>query len=495
MKWIDDLVPAEDPDLLAIIDHDNRHFTYGDLAEMVDQMARALAAHGLRPGDRLICIAENSATFAVSILAAARLRAWITPLNARQSENEIEAVRNHSGARAILFTPEASPPAMAHANRLGASVIGRLACGDILVTPVYETEAEPLDPTPETQVAALMYTTGTTSAPKGVMLTHSNLMWNARASGGVRELTPGDVVLAVLPATHIYCFSSGILAALHARAAIRFIPRFTPEAVLDAFAEGASMMPAVPQMYQAIVNHLKSQGKKPYAPRLRLISSGGAPLDPDWKRGIEEFFGLPLHNGYGLTETSPGVSVTRSARPRPDTSVGEPVEGVELLIDAPNEDGVGELLIRGPNIMKGYYRNPEATSIAIRPDGFFCSGDLARFGENGDLYIAGRKKELIIRSGFNVYPPEIEAMLTRHPDVHQAAVVGRQIPGNEEILAFILTEPGASAEAIETWLRDQLVAYKIPQHFLIVDAYPAAPTGKILKHKLIETFKDRLPPV
>jgi len=245
-------------------------------------------------------------------------------------------------------------------------------------------------------------------------------------------------------------------------------------------------------MYQAIVTLLKSRDQKPLAPRLRLISSGGAPLDPEWKAGIEAFFGLPLHNGYGLTETSPGVTVTRPDRPRKDVSVGEPVEGVEVVIDRPDADGIGEVLIRGPNVMLGYYRNPEATAEAIRPDGFFRSGDLGRIGPEGELYIVGRKKELIIRSGFNVYPPEIEAMLTRHPDVLQAAVVGRQVKGNEEILAFLLTKGDISEPDIRAWLKERLVAYKIPQHILIVDSFPVAATGKILKSRLISVFADRL---
>lgn len=492
MNWVDDLIEGGNPALTAIVDHDGTSFSHGDVSDMTDRLAGILESHGVRAGDRVMIVSENCATFAIAILAVCKLRAWITPVNARQSAEEIQAIFDHSGARCILFTPEASSISADHALRLKAASLGNLPCGDILATEPAESTPEPLCADPAAQVAALMYTTGTTSAPKGVMLTHSNLVWNALVSGKIRSLGPSDVVLAVLPGTHIYCFSSGILAALAARAAIRFLPRFTPEIVLQAFADGATMMPAVPQMYQAIVNHLNSRAERPYAPKLRLISSGGAPLDPDWKKGIEEFFNLPLHNGYGLTETSPGVTVTRPENPRNDISVGEPVDDVEILIDDPDSDGIGEVLIRGPNIMKGYYRNPSATRDAIRPDGFFKSGDFGRIGDEGELYIVGRKKELIIRSGFNVYPPEVEAMLTRHPGILQAAVVGRSIPGNEEILAFLLTDGNLSVDDAKNWLRDHLIAYKIPQHFLIVDSFPTAPTGKILKHKLVEVFADLL---
>jgi len=279
-----------------------------------------------------------------------------------------------------------------------------------------------------------------------------------------------------------------LIGALYGGATIRFMPRYSPEAVLQAFAEGASVMPAVPQMYQGIIQHLESRGEQPNAPRLRYISAGGAPLDPEWKTKVEAFFGLPLNNGYGLTETSPGVAATRPDHPRNDISVGEVMEGVEILIDQSDQDGIGELLIRGPNIMKGYYRNEEGTRAAIRPDGYFRSGDFARIGSDGELYIVGRKKELIIRSGFNVYPPEVEAMLTTHSGILMAAVVGRQIQGNEEILAFLLVSGDLGEASVKAWLKERLVGYKIPQHVLIVDSFPTAPTGKILKHKLTEVY-------
>jgi acyl-CoA synthetase (AMP-forming)/AMP-acid ligase II len=491
--WLNDIVRGGAPKACAIIDHDNARYSYGDLGQMVDEMNTYLSAHGIRPGDRVMVVSENCATFAVALLALTRLRAWITPVNARQSADEVEAIRQHSGARAALFTPEASDNARAHAARLDARELGRIACGAVLITEVAETTPEPLSDDPAQQVAALMYTTGTTSAPKGVMLSHANLMWNTKVSGKTRKLGPEDCVLAVLPATHIYCFSSGVCAALYAGATIRFMPRFTPEAVLEAFADGITMMPAVPQMYQAIVNLLRGRGEKPSAPRLRLISSGGAPLDPEWKKGIEDFFGLPLHNGYGLTETSPGVTVTRPERPRDDVSVGELVDGVEVTIMDPDEEGIGEVLIRGPNIMLGYYHNPEATAQAIDAGKWFHSGDLGRLGPDGELYIVGRRKELIIRSGFNVYPPEVEAMLTRHPEILQAAVVGRQVSGNEEILAFLLSRaPDLTEDQVKSFLRDHLVAYKIPQHVFIVDQFPIAPTGKILKHKMVSVFAERI---
>lgn len=491
--WLDELADRHPRDRLAIIDHDGQRLSYGDLADSVGTLRAALRRHGVRAGDRVMVVTENCAAFAALIIALAGLRAWVLPVNARHSAEEITAIARHAGARCLLFTPDASPASADHAARLEAEHLSKPASGPILATAIMSTEPEETSDDPADQVAALLYTTGTTSAPKGVMLTHGNLMWNAEVSGRTRRLVPDDVILAILPGTHVYCFSSGIIAGLFHGTTVRFVPRFTPEAVLAAFAEGASVMPAVPQMYQAITGLLKRRGERPDAPRLRLISSGGAPLDPDWKRGIEEFFGLTLHNGYGLTETSPGVTVTRIDGPAGDLSCGLPVDGVEVAIDDPDADGIGEVLIRGPNVMKGYYRNPDATRTAIRPDGFFCSGDLGYLGPRGELYIVGRRKELIIRSGFNVFPPEIEAMLTQHPAIAQAAVVGRAVKGDEEIIAFILAEEGLTEAEVKDWLHTRLVAYKIPQHIRIVPGYPTAPTGKILKHKLIETFGGLLP--
>jgi acyl-CoA synthetase (AMP-forming)/AMP-acid ligase II len=270
------------------------------------------------------------------------------------------------------------------------------------------------------------------------------------------------------------------------------MPRFSPAEVLEAFAEGASVMSAVPQMYAAILRHLKAEGAPPVAPRLRYISAGGAPLDPEWKHRIEEAFGLPLNNGYGLTETAPGVSGTWQAAPRSDTSVGYALPDVELRIDQPDKDGVGELWIRGPGIMKGYYRDPGRSAEVLPGGGWFRSGDLARIDADGALFIVGRLKELIIRSGFNVHPPEVEAMLTRHPAISQAAVVGRMLPGNEEILAFCLSDGSVGEAELKDWLRGHLTHYKVPQHILFVDHYPIAATGKILKHKLVEHFAPLL---
>ena len=488
--------PADD---LAIIDHDGRRVTFGDLRHMAQCLAEALTLHGIRPGDRLALIAENSAFYAAAIMAASMNDAWITLVNARQSETEIADIMAHSGARAAIFTTDASAEARAHAARMQATEIGTLPMGPnmgpnmgpILASPIRDALPEPCTASGD-QIAALLYTTGTTSTPKAVMLRHRNLYFNAVNSAAYNALAPGDQVLAILPGTHVYGFASLFITAMHAGAAIRFVPRFDPADTLAHLRDGVTIFPGVPAMFAALLAHLSQTGAPLDAPRLRSIGAGGAPLDPDLKIRIEALFGLPLSNGYGLTETTAAVSISSKSAPQSDISVGAPVPGVDVRIDAPNAQGIGEVLIRGGNVMAGYYRDPAQSAAVLGPGGWFRSGDLGWLEEDGRLHISGRLKELIIRSGFNIYPPEIEAMLTRHPAIRQAAVIGRKHGGDEEILAFVLTDGSVTEPMIEKWLRRRLAAYKIPQHILIVEAYPVAATGKILKHRLVSHFADLL---
>ncbi len=228
---------------------------------------------------------------------------------------------------------------------------------------------------------------------------------------------------------------------------------------------------------------------------MRLIAVAGAPLDLDLKSRVEAELGLPLLNAYGITECSPGISGVRIDAPRDDSAVGRLLPGIETRIVGLNgatlSDGqVGELHVRGPNVMRGYYRAPDLTAKAIDPDGWFNTGDLARF-EGDCLFIAGRTKEMIIRSGFNVYPAEIEAVLSSHDAVVQCAVVGRAVQGNEEVVAFVqlLQGSNASPDDLMAHIAPQLTSYKRPSEIIVLEALPATSTGKILKHKLAETLR------
>jgi len=488
MDWIDTLAAGAAPGTPALCDALGATVSYGALDAGVQAMAERLAAHGLRPGDRMVLLAENCADYIVLLLAAARLRAWPVPVNARVSAPELDAVLAHAQPALVAFATAASADAAGHAARLGADGVGDVA---LLACP--GTQPEPVSDDPARQVGVMLYTSGTTGAPKGVMLSHATLAYNARTACRMRAMTSRDRLLLVLPGTHVMALSTAILAALNAGACLHLLPRFSPPAVLAALAGGATIMPAVPAMYDALLRHLSATGQRLDAPRLRQIGTGGAPLDPGWKARIEAAFGLTLNNGYGLTEAGPGISSTLLGPARRDGSVGHAYPECDIRLDAPGPDGAGELLVRGPNVMLGYYRNPDATAATITPDGFLRTGDLARIDADGAIHIVGRAKELIIRSGFNVYPPEVEAALSGCPGVVQVAVAGRAVPGNEEVVAFVLSDGTLTEAALRAWGADRLTAYKRPQHVVFVEALPMTPAGKVKKPELLARHAAALP--
>ncbi|MBO9413562.1 MULTISPECIES: AMP-binding protein [unclassified Ruegeria] len=484
MKRIHDILLNGAPDAVAIVDHDGTAFTYGALQAMISDAAAGLTRHGVRGGDRVLVLAENSVTFLVAVMALSRLDAWTVLVNARLTAAEVDRLIDLSEARCTVFTPEASPASAAHARRMGATQVATLDCGAFLLSPPRDVPIEPVQAGSD-QTAVLIYTSGTVGEPKGVMLTHGNLCFMSQVSGDMRRITPQDVTLAVVPGTHIFGLTSVFLAALAKGSGLIAMPRFEVAPVLDAIRSGVTILPAVPQIFAALMAELGHDSARIAPNKLRFIYAGGAPLDLSLKHEVEALFGQPLHNGYGLTEASPSVAATRLDYVRDDSSIGLPVPGVEVRIHAPDDQGVGELQLRGPNVMKGYFRNPKATAQAMTADGFLRSGDLARQDADGALHIAGRSKELIIRSGFNVYPPEVEAVLTAHPAVTLSAVVGRKVDRNEEVLAFVVARAPVTEKELRAWVRDRMAAYKVPSRIGIVAALPQAATGKIQKNKLL----------
>ena len=230
---------------------------------------------------------------------------------------------------------------------------------------------------------------------------------------------------------------------------------------------------------------------------LRYVSSGAAPLDPDWKRRAEAFYGVALQNGYGMTETTAGICATRSAIGNPDISVGPALPGVEVRVDQDIQgggDGLGEVLTRGPHVMLGYYRNRIETARVIDGNGWLSTGDLGQINSEGFLHIEGRAKELIIHGGFNVFPPEVEAALNAHPQVVQSAVIGRVENGDEHVLAFVQVVSGDEPDmaALRAFVAERLAGYKRPARIVMATSLPAAPTGKILKHRLLDHFAAQL---
>lgn len=491
LRRIHDLLDQAQPDRRLLRDADGRAWTYGQMADLSRQMAARLQAHGIRAGDRVMILSENCATYLAAVMAVSRLDAWALLVNARLTAAEVDRLAQVAGIRSAIFTPELSPASADHAERLGAVSLGALDCGDLRVLPIRDAVAEPVEDGPE-QTAVLIYTTGTVGEPKGVMLTHRNLLFMSDVARQLRRITVDDVTLAVLPGTHIFGLTSVILGALAQQSQLVMMPRFDAQLVLDQLARGVTILPAVPQIFAALLKHLNAQGQAPCTDSLRYIYAGGAPLDPGLKQRVEKLFGLVLHNGYGQTEASPGIAVTRMDAPRSDSSVGVAVPGTELTIHQPDENGVGELWTRGPHVMKGYYGNPAATAQTVMADGFLRTGDLARQDPDGAVHLVGRLKELIVRSGFNVYPPEVEAVLTDHPAVTICGVVGRAVPGDEEVTAFVTTHAPVTEDELRDWARARMAPYKVPSRILIAEALPQAATGKILKSKLLDHFRSQL---
>jgi acyl-CoA synthetase (AMP-forming)/AMP-acid ligase II len=505
-SWVGD-IPATwagaDGGRVALVDASGSH-TWRDLDDARRAWAERLAALGVRAGDRVMVVGENAPAMAMLIFAVTTLRAWIVNTNARLSTREVEAIRGHARPRRVIYLTGISPDARAHAAAdAGASDVDGGRWGAMALSALDEAaSAEPVEGDPARDVAALLYTTGTTGDPKAVMLTHSNLLFVARSARELRAITPGDRVLALLPLTHVYGLASVCLGSLLGGASLHFQARFAPAAAAAFIREQRlTVCQGVPAMYAKLLQHLRAVGETAFElPTLRFLYAGGSPLALDLKRDVEAFFGLTLHNGYGLTEASPTLTQTRHGAPRDDCSVGPALPGVELRsVDARGGDlpdgEVGELWARGPNVMKGYYRDPVSTAATMRPGGWLATGDLARREPDGACFIEGRLKELIIRSGFNVFPVEVEAVLNAHPAVSQSAVVGRAVAGDEEVVAFVELAPGkqASVEALLAHCAAALAAYKRPSQLVIVPALPAAASGKVLKGKLAQMARELSP--
>lgn len=484
------------PDKTALVE-DGASWTYDELRKAVEQTAIALSALEIRAGDRIMIVSENCVALAVLLLAASRNDAWAIVVNPRLAPRELDQIREHSGARRVFLTGAISREAATHASRYAAAVetVGPLS--DISVTALNdETTAEPAKASSAEQVAVLIYTSGTTGTPKGVMLTHENLLFSARTTADIRLMTRDDKLYVVLPISHIVGISLLIMT-LMTGATARLVSKYDPAALVKAMAEERiTILNGVPATYQRLLEHKTVAGlSRLDRGMLRLIAVAGAPLDLDLKSRVEKELGLPLLNGYGITECSPGISAVRIDGPRDDHAVGTLAPGVEARIvdrdGKPVADGqIGELHVRGRNVMLGYYRSPDQTAKAIDAEGWFNTGDLARF-EAACLFIVGRTKEMIIRSGFNVYPAEIEAVLSSHEHVVQCAVVGRPVEGNEEVIAFVKLLAGTqtSPQDLMAHVAPQLTSYKRPSKIIVLDELPATSTGKILKHKLAESLR------
>ena len=377
----------QSPDHPALVQGDVT-WTYAELAAVVADTALILQLYDIRPGDRVMIVSENSLALVALILAASEIDAWSVVVNPRLSAREVDLIREHSGARRVFYTIEVSDAARQHAERHDADIAVLRGLGTLGVGPLNrDTVPEPVEVDRSRQVAALVYTSGTTGNPKGVMLTHRNLLFSAQIASAQRE--PTDKAYCVLPISHIVGFSAILIASLMAGATVQLVPRYDPAALVSAIAnDGITHVFGVPATYQRLLEYKAVAGidRLPRG-KLRRLAVAGAPLDVALKSKIEAEFGLPLRNGYGITECAPAIAGVRAETPRSDDAVGSLITGIEARLVKPGGGAVapgevGELHVRGPNVMRGYYRAPEATAAVIDADGWFNTGDLARFEDD-----------------------------------------------------------------------------------------------------------------
>ncbi|MFE1289936.1 long-chain fatty acid--CoA ligase [Streptomyces sp. NPDC058751] len=471
--------------------HDDDTLTYAELDDASARVAALLRDRGVLPGDRVALTMPNVPTFPVLYYGILRAGAVVVPMNPLLKAREVAFTLRDCGARVALVHPLFADEVTKAAAETGT---------DCLVTGSEGFDAllrghEPLRDTPDRaddDAALILYTSGTTGTPKGAELSHRNLASNTLTTAEtLLQVGPEDVLFGGLPLFHAFGQTCALNTAVAAGATLTLLPRFDPRSALEIIArDGVTVFLGVPTMYAALLHAELPDGFD--AGRLRLAVSGGAALPVEVLHGFERRFGAAVLEGYGLSETSPVAAFNHPDRPRKAGSIGVPIRGVEMRLVA--EDGgtvapgeVGEIAIRGENIMTGYWNRPDATAEAVR-DGWFHSGDLARVDEDGFYFIVDRKKDMIIRGGYNVYPREIEEVLYEHPAVAEAAVVGVPHPlHGEEVAAVVTLRPGAeaTAEEIREHAKERVAAYKYPRLVTIAAELPKGPTGKILKREIV----------
>ncbi|HEX8121019.1 MAG TPA: long-chain fatty acid--CoA ligase [Solirubrobacteraceae bacterium] len=471
--------------------------SYAVLDAAASRAAGLIRAHGVSPGDRVGLQLPNVPYFPIAYFGALRLGAVVVPMNPLLKAREVAYHLSDSGSKVLLAWHGFADDARAGAEEAGAECIV-IAPGEFEqllgeVDPV-EDVADRADDDP----AVIIYTSGTTGTPKGATLTHANVASGARTGRDLVGADSSSVAVATLPLFHVFGMGSAMNTPLVARGCITLIPRFDPEKALSVVErDGATTFVGVPTMYTAML-HAPDREKYDVS-TLTLCVSGGAPMPSEVLKAFDEAFGAKILEGYGMSETTGMGSFNLPDRERKAGSIGVPIGGTEIkLVD---DDGnevppgePGEILMRGPFVMKGYWNRDEATE-EVMSDGWLHSGDIARMDEDGYFFIVDRKKDLIIRGGYNVYPREIEEVLYEHPAVREAAVVG--VPHEslgEEVAAAVSLAEGAEAtsEELRQFVKARVAAYKYPRVVTIVDDLPKGATGKVLKREIDpEVFATR----
>jgi long-chain acyl-CoA synthetase len=480
---------AEHGDRVAI-KLDDVELTYAQLDGASAHVAGLLKSKGVEPGDRVGIMLPNVPYFPVVYYGALRAGAVVVPMNVLLKGREVEFYLKDPESKVLFAWGDFGEAAEKGAEDTDAEVI--------LVKPgEFEDIVGAADPVTEVadrdgdDTAVILYTSGTTGTPKGAELTHDNLMSNVETIlDTLIQIEPDDVVLGALPLFHSFGQTCGLNACMKAGGTLTLLPRFDPDKAFRIIQrDRVTIFEGVPTMYVGMLHSDKADDADTSC--LRLCVSGGSAMPGEVLRSFEDKFSCKILEGYGLSETSPVASFNHPDRERKVGSIGTPIAGVEMRVvdedgkDVPEGD-VGEIAIKGPNVMKGYWRKDDATAEAIK-DGWFHTGDMAKVDDEGYFFIVDRKKELIIRGGYNVYPREVEEALYEHPAVQEAAVVG--VPDDkmgEEVGAAVVLKQGedVSVDELRDFVKGEVASYKYPRKIWIVDELPKGPTGKILKREV-----------
>jgi len=495
---------ARHPDRTAVVLGDLR-LTYAQLWGHALQYAAVLRDKGVGPGDKVAMLLPNTPHFPLTYFGTLALGAVAVPVHALLKAEEISYVLQDSGARVLVCAAPLLGEGAKGAELAGIPVLAVMDGGDatleridtaaLSATPIEAMVAREPDDT-----AVILYTSGTTGTPKGAEITHLNVTMNVLASATYSfDITKEDVVLGCLPLFHTFGQTCCMNTAFFVGASVVMLPRFDGAQALELLdKESCTIFMGVPTMYIGLLEAAKSSDLRP---RLKSALSGGAALPVPVLERFTEVFGTQVLEGYGLTETSPVATFNQVGfEPKPGT-VGKAIWGVEVQVaKAEVEDAIellptgelGEIVVRGHNVFKGYLNKPDATRAAI-VDGWFRTGDLGTKDADGYVAIVDRKKDMVIRGGYNIYPREVEEALLRHPAVGQVAVIGLPDPQyGEEVCAVVVKDPAGgevTEQELSAWSKTKLAAYKYPRRVIFADAFPLGPSGKVLKRELVEQYK------
>jgi len=487
----------DDPKRLAIETHDGAHISYGDLIARAGQMANVLVARGVKPGDRVAVQVEKSVANIVLYLGTVRAGAVYLPLNTAYTLNELDYFIGDAEPSLVVCDPskaEGLAPiaakVKAKVETLGPDGKGSLTEAADKASSEFTTVSRESD-----DLAAILYTSGTTGRSKGAMLTHDNLASNSLSLVGYWRFTDKDVLIHALPIYHTHGLFVATNVTLFARASMIFLPKLDPDLIIKLMARATVLM-GVPTFYTRLLQN--SALSRETTKHMRLFISGSAPLLAETHREWSARTGHAVLERYGMTETNMNTSNPYDGERVPG-AVGFPLPGVSVRVTEPEtgkelpREEIGMIEVKGPNVFKGYWRMPEKTKSEFRPDGFFITGDLGKIDDKGYVHILGRGKDLVISGGFNVYPKEIESEIDAMPGVIESAVIG--VPHadfGEGVTAVLVCNKGAeiTEAAVLKALDGRLAKFKMPKRVFVVDELPRNTMGKVQKNVLRDTYKD-----